>query len=377
MLDAMVLAFFTEAAYFALTWAGNAYSRKTHWQPPAGSPDSDNHQRRRVIFNLGVLAVLVGAITCARWITAWPGRLLTGAEIALLAASGTSDLRRFQLPLPFTVLGMVIALMAMFLSGLPSFILLFALAWAFVVVVAHALVTRGSMQLGDHIATFWVALAAPFNGLIAIAAGDMADVVFAHLKDLRGKKVAAAGAWLVCAAALAGLPPYIAWFTHAQPVASRDAGVPGSGAPGVPASLPVTAQANIAFTVTVTVTPTVTYHQVAVARELITLSEWASDHTGRIGLLPSHTGRVWQAQKVAVEVARFAEAAQQIAPRAVTTSALKDLVQALQNYNVALVRDACERLAHQRELLAPIAAEQPALLEEASDLRVDQVQPKQ
>jgi len=78
--------------------------------------------------------------------------------------------------------------------------LLRRLAWSLVVIVLHTVVSKGSMQLGDHFATVWIALSSPFNGLIAIMLGDAANVVMVRVKGLRGKKVAAAGAWLLFAA---------------------------------------------------------------------------------------------------------------------------------------------------------------------------------
>ena len=101
-----------------------------------------------------------------------------------------------ELPLPFTLAGIGIALVGAYLSHMPTYMLLFALGWAAVSILLHIFASRGSIQLGDHIAMVWIALAAPYNGLLAVVAGDIANIVLARIKGLRGKKVAAAGAWL-------------------------------------------------------------------------------------------------------------------------------------------------------------------------------------
>jgi hypothetical protein len=340
MLDILALALFTLAVYAALAWLGSLYSKRTGWQPPAGSPNPDSPGRRNFTLGLGAVSAVVGAVCCALWVNPWPARLLMGCETALLAAAGASDLRRFQLPLPFTLLGIVSAVAIDVLAQWPTFVLLFALAWAFVVMLVHALTSKGSMQLGDHIATLWIALAAPFNGLIAVAAGDFANVVLARVKDLRGKKVAAAGAWLIFAAVFAALPPYLTWFARAPHTS-------------VPQNKAMVSEAP-----TVAV-PAYTVEQAYTAETLITLSQWAGDHAGRVGLLTQRNARVAEAKQQADEIARYAAAAQTVAPGSAMTQALSDLASALRTYNVALVRDASERMAQQRTELEPIAAARP------------------
>ena len=358
MADVVALTLFTLVAYAALAWFGSFYSRRTHWEPPAGSPDPDNQTRRDLTLAIGALSALVGAVCVTLWVGPWPARLVMAFEAALMAATGASDLRRFQLPLPFTLLGICLALMAFFMTHSSVILLLFGLIWALVVIVLHALTSKGSMQLGDHIATLWIALAAPFNGLIAVAVGDFANVVLVRVKDLRGKKVAAAGAWLISAAMLVALPPYLTWFAPAaQTTMSEDT-------------------ATI-VRVPLQITPAITREQAMSADALITLSEWAGDRTGRVGLASQHEARVADAKQAALQVARYADVAEQIAPQAEMTKALKDLVMALNIYDVASVRDASERMAEQRELLAPIAAAAPTPQVQVSNAETQTMQETQ
>jgi hypothetical protein len=338
MVDVVGVVILTLLAYAALVRLSASYSRRTHWEPPEGSPDPDGQSRRQMTFAVGALAAGLGAICVAVWVGPWPARLVLASEAALMAATGASDLRRFQLPLPFTLLGICLALAAYFMLHTSIILLAFGLAWAAVIMVLHALTTKGSMQLGDHITTLWIALAVPFNGPIAIVLGDLANAVLALVKDLRGRKVAAAGMWLVSAAVLVALPPYLSWF--------------------IPAAQTSSPQDEI-VRVPLQITPTITPEQAMNANALITLSEWAGDRTGRVGLVAGHAARIADARQAAGQVASYAAMAKQIAPQSEMTLALQDLVTALQTYDVAEVRDASARMAEQRELLAPIATAYP------------------
>ena len=354
MTGVLALTVFTLAAYAVLAWLGNLYSLRTHWQPPAGSPDPDDRARRSITLGLGALSAAVGGLCIAGWVAPWPVRLVMAFESALLAAAGASDLRRFHLPLPFTLSGIGVALVIAVVAQLPGFLLLFGLGWALVVMLLHVFTSKGSMQLGDHIATLWIALAAPFNGLIAVVAGDFANAIWARVKDLRGKKVAAAGAWLIGAAVLAGMPPYLTWFPPAaQTVAPVDS--------VAVAPMPVATLLPVAAALPTATPQAVTLRQAMTAEALITLSEWAGERTGRVGLLAQRDARVANAQQVSGEVARYAIAAGEIAPGTEMALALKDLSTALKTYDVDQVRDASERMAQQRELLEPLAVALPTL----------------
>ncbi len=358
MADVVALILFTLAAYAALAWFGSFYSRRTHWEPPAGSPDPDNRARRNLTLAVGTLSALVGAVCVAQWVGPWPARLVMAFEAALMAATGASDLRRFQLPLPFTLMGICLALVAFFITHSSGILLIFGLIWALVVIVLHALTTKGSMQLGDHIATVWIALAAPFNGLIAVAVGDFANGVLVRVKDLRGKKVAAAGAWLISAAMLVALPPYLTWFAPAAQTTTPE-------------------DTNVIVRVPLQITPSITREQAMSAEALITLSEWAGDRTGRVGLASQHEVRIADAKQAALQVACYADVAEQIAPESEMTKALKDLVTALDVYDTASVRDASERMAEQRELLSPIAVAFPTPQVQVSNAETQTMQESQ
>ena len=315
------------AVYVLLVWQANAYSRATQWQPPAGNEQMNWTLRRNLALALGALATAAGAISAALWLHEWPLRLLVAGQAAVMAASGASDIRRFHLPLPLTLLGLGLAIVTLSQQQLPVFVLLFGLAWACLVVLMHALLSKGSMQLGDHIATVWIALASPLNGLIAIAAGDAANVILARVKGLRGKKVAAAGAWLLFSAALVGLPPYIAWFRGM-------------------------AQTSTLAPVVEHITRVDTPPQPATAQTLLTLTEWASGYTARVAFVEQREARIVAAREAATHVTRLALMARQYEPESEVAPVMSDLANALTIYDVAGVRSASQRLAEARQRLA-------------------------
>jgi hypothetical protein len=353
ILDLGVLIVFSLGWYALLLWLANKYSIRTHWQPPAGNADINWTLRHYLGLSLGAAAMVVCAIAAGLELAGWPARLLTCAQAALMAAAGASDLRRFHLPLPLTLGGILVAVAATLISGAPLFAVLFALLWAIAVIALHAITSKGSMQLGDHIATLWIALASPFNGLLAVLLGDCANVLLARVKGLRGKKVAAAGAWLMAGAALMALPPYFAWFS---PVATGQTRAPIT--PAAQATLEPS-QSNAL--------PRLTRQQNQVATVLITLTQLAGDETGRVALPNARAERITAARNAAVTVARLAAFAQQIAPGAPVTTALADLVTGLDTYNVDRVRAASEALRAERERLTGLLSQgQPPILEQAA-----------
>jgi hypothetical protein len=337
--DVLALAVGALALYAVLIWQANVYSRAVRWQPPAGNEQMDWTLRRNLALALGALATAVGAVSSAMVLQAWPLRLLVAAQVAMMAASGSSDLRRFHIPLPLTLLGLGLAIVTIANQQLPLLVVAFSLVWSFIVILMHALLSKGSMQLGDHISTVWIALASPFNGLIAIAAGDAANVILARVKGLRGKKVAAAGAWLLFAAALVGLPPYLAWF--------------GS-------SLPTTPLAPVKEHIK---RNDLTY-QSATAHTLLTLTEWASDYTAGVAFANQHDERVSAAREAATHVTRLAALARQLAPASDVVPAMTDLADALAVYDVEGVRSASQRLADARLQIKSIVITSTSVMEQ-------------
>jgi hypothetical protein len=319
------------ALYAALVWLSGRYSRATQWQPPSGTEAMDWNRRRILAWLLGACAVTACALASLAWLPAWSVRLLVIGQAAVMAAAGASDLRHFHLPLPLTALGIGLAVVTLLSQPLPLVALIFGLLWACVVILMHALLSKGSMQLGDHLATVWIALASPFNGLLAIVAGDFANVIVARVQGLRGKKVAAAGAWLVCAAALLSLPPYMALLN-------------GS------------ARMNAIQTVSGQKTNTAPVMPADKASALLTIARIASDHTARVAFAAHHDARVIAAHDASIHAANLARTAQQIAPDVELASILDDLAQALATYDVAAVRAASQRLADARQELAQAAA---------------------
>ncbi|MCL5994816.1 MAG: hypothetical protein M1546_02030 [Chloroflexi bacterium] len=341
--------------YAALVWLAGEYSRRTGWQPPDGCQDSDWVLRRNLGVVCGALALAVCAVCSVLFLAGWPARIFVMAQAALMAAMGASDLRRFHLPLPFTLAGIALAVAAALVTRIPTLLVLFGLIWALVVVLLHALLSKGSMQLGDHIATVWIALASPFNGLLAVAAGDFANVILVRIKGLRGKKVAAAGAWLVFAAGLSGLPPYFAWFAGPQTQTLAKVSEPSQGfiavtwMPPSVAGPEATRQPSLVAQTSITQTART---QAMTAAALVRLSEWAADDTARVALAEQRADRITAAKSAAVEVAGFAALARRIAPGSNVAVTLNDLAGALAAYDVDGVRNASERLAGERLQLA-------------------------
>jgi hypothetical protein len=324
------------------------YARATHWQPPAGNQENDWASRRQLGLILGGVAIVICAIGSTLWLVTWPIRFLTMLQAALLAAAGASDLQRFHLPLPLTMLGAGVAVAGLLLTSVSTYYLLFALVWAAVIITLHALVSKGSMQLGDHIVTVWIALASPANGMLAIAMGDIANVIFARVKGLRGKKVAAAGAWLIFATAIAATPPYFVWingqsrtYLEMQSPERVPLVEPTPGPfPGV--------QRNETVKL-------ITPDEVVTATLLLNLSKAASEDTASVALEDTHAGRVRAAQQQAGQVKRIAELAKRVAPGSSVPPTIDILASALNSFDLEEIRNASQQLATEREYLIDVA----------------------
>ena len=331
LLDAVALTLGALALYAALVWQANRYSQLTNWQPPHGNEYMNWTLRRNLALTLGCLAVLFCSVCSVLLFKEWSQRLLATGQAVVMAVAGTSDLRRFHLPLPLTLLGFALSIYMIVTQQFPLLVLVFTMAWACAVIVMHALLSKGSMQLGDHLATLWIALASPFNGLLAVAAGDLMNVILARVHGLRGKKVAAAGAWLIVAAALMGLPPYIAWF---KPVALADPNVQ------VVQVNPI-AQQNA---------------QATSARTLMTLAQWAGDYTAQVAFVDQREARMAKAGEAAEHVARIARIARHIAPASDMVPILDELAQSLAVYDTTGIQEASLRLSESRLKQEPTAA---------------------
>ena len=368
-----VLATLCVAVYVVLFLLGNAYSIRTGWKTPRGTEDTDWVLRRNVAFALGLIASVLCAVGSWLWVTGVTSQLVAAGEGALLAATGASDLRRFHLPLPFTMGGIAIAIAAAFAMRTPLFVMLFGLGWALALILLHAVLSKGSMQLGDHIATIWIALVAPFNGMLALLAGDMANVILARVKGLKGKKVAAAGTWLIVCAALVGVPSYVTW--------SRSVGGSVSGIMAVePEQEPCTFEEGVIehecslATVVDRVDGISTGGALAAFARwqtpstdaLITLTVWAGDTTARVILAEPGPARKAAAQQAALIVERYAALAHQmtLSQDSEVAEALDDLALALDQYDVDGVGKASARLRNERErlmaLIIPASTVEPA-----------------
>lgn len=333
MADIIVLIVIGQLAFLALSWLAHEYGRRTGWETPAGSETSNWTLRHNLALALGAVAMVICAVVCALVLTTWPARLVFMAQAALMAAAGASDLRKFHLPLPLSLAGIALGIVMTVVIQPPLFVVLFSLLWAIAVIALHIFVSKGSMQLGDHIATLWIALVMPLNGMIAILLGDVANVILARVKGLRGRKVAAAGPWLLIAAALLALPPYFAWL---QPQAPASRNLPSQDAQAQAAEL-VEAQAP------------------ANRNALLLALDLAGDQTASVALAEGHAARVARAQIAAGHVRTLAAYARYAGAEAALLASLDALAAALTSYDVAGVRVATAQIAVQRASLAHVS----------------------
>ena len=343
-LGTLLLTMIGMSFYAVLLMLSAWYARVTQWQPPAGNQSNDWRLRQRIGISLGSIALIVCIAGASIWQVAWQVRLLTILQAALLAAAGASDMQRFHLPLPITLLGAGLAVLTLFLVPVPPFYLFFGVVWVIVIIVLHALVSKGSMQLGDHVATVWIALAAPANGLLAIALGDAANVIFARIKGLKGRKVAAAGAWLLFATALAATPPYFLLFSgEAQTFLDNQSRQPVPLIDPTPGPYPRINRGVSA--------KKLTPNEVITATLLLTLANDAGDHTASVAFVDTHAGRVKAAKEEASQVSGMAQLAHSIAPSSTLQITLSNLAYALNTFNLEAIRSSSQQLADERVYL--------------------------
>ncbi|MCL4505283.1 MAG: hypothetical protein M1434_12180 [Chloroflexi bacterium] len=343
MIPVLALAAGTLLLYGALVWLANLYSQRSGWQPPAGSEGANPLLRRNLAIAVGAIAVLGSAVGSSLWVDEWPAQLLITGQAVLLAAAGASDLRRFHLPLPLTLAGIAIALFTVTQTHMPALYFAFSLGWALVVIVLHAVLSKGSMQLGDHIATIWIALALPFNGLLAVLTGDLANVVIARMRSLSGKKVAAAGAWLVVAAALIGVPPYYAWFSASAQV--------GAAAPSRVMTVATRALIANQAQLPAPPDPEAAQRQAQIKSVLRIITDRASQYTAMVALEDSRASRMRAAANESGNVAQLAALADHLAHGSSVAMTLNELATALSSYDVDAVRSASQQLAELRQQL--------------------------
>lgn len=303
------------------------------WMTPEGTDQSNWKLRHDIGVALGAVSVATCAIVCTLFIPSWMGRIFTLAQAVILAAAGASDVRKFHLPLPLTMLGLCLAIVTLMLTKTSMTIVLFGLVWAAALIALHAALSKGSMQLGDHLATLWIALAMPFNGMLAVILGDFANVGVARMKSLQGKKVAAAGAWLIFAAALVGLPPYYALYQNyikSMPAKSAEAPLAPVGDVADSIDSPNKPDAS-------TPNPNV--------KALLDVMALARYETGRLAMIDQRAERIKQARRASTKVARLVSIAAQRGGSHELVETLSDLSHSLAAYDVEGVQAASADLA--------------------------------
>lgn len=350
MADIIVLFVTGQLAFLALSWLAHEYGRRTGWETPAGSETSNWALRRNLALALGAAAMMICAMVCVLVLATWPARLVFMAQAALMAAAGASDLRKFHLPLPLSLAGIALGMVTTVIIQPPLFVVLFGLLWAIAVIALHIFVSKGSIQLGDHIATLWIALVMPLNGMIAILLGDVANVILARVNGLRGRKVAAAGPWLLIAAALLALPPYFAWL---QPQAQAAELVEAQAPPRSSILVLPQSSSRLAEREAGSGTrPSERESGEANRKALLLALDIAGDQTASVALAEDHVGRVARAQVAAGHVRTLATYARYAGAETPLLASLAALADALARYDVAGVRIATAHIAVQRAALA-------------------------
>lgn len=194
-------------AFAVLLIAMERYS-SVGWTVPEGSERSNWALRKRVAVVLGVLVVAVAAGFATVRTADSLERGLTSLIAVIMAVAGANDIRRFRLPLPLTLVGLGASVLLFIVGPFAAPILILALAWATLMIVIHIFVARSGMALGDMIALLWIAIASPFNGLVAVFLSQITMDVLGRITTWKKdkKRIPIGGAWLVATAAAIALP---------------------------------------------------------------------------------------------------------------------------------------------------------------------------
>jgi Flp pilus assembly protein protease CpaA len=314
------------------------------WTVPAGSENSNWALRNRVSFVLGMLVVVAASASASLRIADPLERGLTCLTAVIMAVAGANDIKRFRLPLPLTIVGLMVAVVLFMVGPFDLPFLLLAFGWAAMLIVIHTFIARSGMALGDMIALFWIALASPFNGLLAVFVSQLVMDALARITTWKAdkKRIPIGGAWLVATAAAIALPHWpvlISAATANAPLGIARAPVQDNGA-----------LMQAAFEAG--------EYGEAGLDDLNYILRDAGYLTARISMYDKREQRVAAAVAAARKVAEMRiHVLQTEVPKTVKLPAaevLSDLSTALAAYDTDGVRAAASRLAVQREQVAEI-----------------------
>lgn len=176
------------------------------WSGPAESARAVAPPRLALGTGGLVVVAAVGAAVGVRGVPTGGYLVLLIGQAALMAAAAVCDWRKWQLPLPFTLAGIALACMGLVEAGSA---VLWALAGITLVasLVINALVTAGTWQGGDVLASIWIALALPGSALLAFALGQIGVSVLARVRRWPARqRIPLGGAWLIVAVLLLAAP---------------------------------------------------------------------------------------------------------------------------------------------------------------------------
>jgi hypothetical protein len=337
-IDVAVGVLFWLLAFAALLMAMERYS-SVGWEVPQGSENSDWALRKRVAVVLGVLVVAVAAGFASARIVDPLERALTSLIAVIMAVAGANDIRRFRLPLPLTLVGLGASVLLFIVGPFAMPILILALAWATLMIVIHIFVARSGMALGDMIALFWIALASPFNGLVAVFLSQITMDVLGRITTWKKdkKRIPIGGAWLVATAAAIALPHWPMVISAAT--ANAPLGLASAPAEDDGARMRAAFEAGM-------------YTEAGLGDLSLILRD-AAYLTARISMLDTREQRIVASVDAAGKVAEMRTYALQTeVPKRLklpVAEVLQDLSRALAAYDVDGVRAAASRLKTERE----------------------------
>ena len=314
------------------------------WQPPEGMAASNWALRHKVGVTLGAVAVAVCVLLSMLLVRTTEARALLIAQAVILAAAGASDIRQFILPLPLSACGIVLAIVTAVVFKIPLLFIGFGLLWAVLIILVYVFLSKRNIAWGDYIAAIWIGLAMPFNGLVAILSGDITNTLYVKLsgnKDAKSHKVAAAGPWLLFAAALVALPPYFVLMNRQNTVEGNTNQIATHVQP--PSVMHVVAPAKL--------TEEEAAYKVAQQRLFWTLADYSGEQTASVVLANTHTERMARAAQAAERVAEYRAIAAKYGAGQSLIEPMHQLSLALAHYDVEGVRAASELLATERQKL--------------------------
>jgi hypothetical protein len=339
----IALTAFLTALLFALVYVVVLNTMERYdptWKSPAMTDDMNMPLRKQFSLGLGLAVVTLSSVLATFFIKDAALRAVVLLQSVVMAVSAANDFRRFRIPLPLTVVGLGLAVIALILSGAAWWVFALAFVWGFGLNTLHTVLSKNSMGLGDHLATIWIALASPFNGILPIVIGQLILHLVAKFKGWDRKRLPVGGAWLIAAAAILTVPPF--------PALLANSATPSFASFALPPNAHMTnAQlfANAEFD----------------GDDLRTFARYTREVgyvTAMVSFEPNRDERIVRAREASLQLKQLGEYMATInipsANKMPTLHTIDRLSVALANYDVETVRVESLELAHQRDRLSDL-----------------------